>query len=631
LVGGRIFRVFVDGLPHSWHCSPLFIQHTIAFLQVYYNSYACLVRRRAHIVVSHSLPVLLHVIVCRESAPMSNASPSSCSARRSTRSSYPPLSLADEQAASVLSQMEERDVAAALRFSLSSSWESDDDDAEGIEEIEEEAEEDMQEEKKEERIVNEAKDDWSTELHDIEVPLPRLRHLHNRPPPADTTPLQLLRYFLPYQLMEEFAEHTNNAAPHDWRHTTAAELYAFLGVHIYMGIDRLPSTGMYWSETFGHSFITTVFSRDRFKQILRYFRVVSAPVDAAPRNPIPHVRALAEKLNRSFAAHFTPTEHLTIDEAMCAWKGRAINKQYIPTKPHKYGYKIYCLASESYLLHFEIYEGKEDDPTECGATYDTVMRMIQQYQGQQLILFTDNWFTSPVLMSALQEKGIRMCGSVRSNRKGLPKVDINSVKSLKRGEWMQRQKDDITFAVWKDQRTMKLLYNHVSPNSTSSLKRWNADGEQISVGCPQAIRDYFYHSRSVDIINQLHYNYLIGRKARRCWPRLAWWLIDMCIINAFKLWSIGQQHPSQLNFREQLMFELVKQLPMDQKPDREGPRPRAADALAKDHYPIISQSDRDCKWCSQQSTIRKRSRFVCAECGVHLCIGDCFSCYHSNQ
>jgi transposase IS4-like protein len=388
---------------------------------------------------------------------------------------------------------------------------------------------------------------------------------------------------------------------------------------------------MYWRETFSHSFITSLFSRDRFKQLLSYFRVVPAPVAAAPRNPIPHVRALAEKLNQSFAAHFNPTEHLTIDEAMCAWKGRSSIKQYIPMKPHKYGYKIYCLASENYLLHFEVYEGKEEDPSESGATYDTVIRMIQPYQNQQLILFTDSWFTSPSLMNALAAKGIRMCGSVRSNRKGLPKIDSKAIKSLRQGEWIQRQSGDMTFTMWKDQQTMKLLYNHVSPNSVSSLNRWSDEGERISIGCPQAIHDYFYHARSVDVINQLHYNYLIGRKSRRCWPRLAWWLLDMCIINAFKLWSIGQLHPSQLDFREQLMHELITQLPAEQRPREHGAALKSAHALASEHFIIHADTERDCKVCSHQPHDRKLTRLVCDACGVHLCMGNCFSVYHSKQ
>jgi hypothetical protein len=176
---------------------------------------------------------------------------------------------------------------------------------------------------------------------------------------------------------------------------------------------------------------------------------------------------------------------------------------------------------------------------------------------------------------------------------------------------------------------MKLLYNHVSPLAVASLQRWNDEGERISIGCPTAIHDYFYHARSVDIINQLHYNYLMGRKARRCWPRLAWWLLDMCILNAFKLWSMAQPHPSQLDFREQLMYELVKQLPEDQRPHRALPHPDANHSLAKDHFPVSSPSIGDCKQCSDRSGIRKRTQFICSKCAVHLCIGECFSLYHS--
>lgn len=550
--------------------------------------------------------------------------------RHSARTRQQPLSLAEEQAASALSQLEQRDLAAALRLSLQSSWESDEEDDDGVAEADAEEEEKEGEEKKEEAAAEEKQDDWSSQLHDIEVPLPRLRRLQNRPPPAHTTPLQLLQYFLPQQLMEEFAEHTNAAAPHDWRHTTARELYAFLGVHIFMGIDRLPRTELYWSETFGHPRITSLFSRDRFQQLLSYFRVVPAPVAATPRNPIPHVRALAEKLNASFAAHFTPTEHLALDEAMCAWKGRAAIKQYIPSKPHKWGYKIYCLASENYLLHFEVYEGKEEDPSESGATYDTVLRMVQPYQDQQLILFTDNWFTSPALLNALKDRGIRLCGSVRSNRRGMPKLPKDAVRALGRGEWIQRQKGDMSLAVWKDQRAVWVLYNHVSPRAASTLDRWGEEGEKVSVGCPRAIHDYFYHARSVDVLSQLHYAYPIGRKAMRCWPRLAWWLLDMCIINAFKLWSIGEKPLGQLPFREQLMHELMEQYASERRAAQVRAHLNAGFPHAKDHYPEHVDARGDCVECSRRPVHRARTQIICHACQVHLCIGECFSQHHAH-
>jgi len=104
----------------------------------------------------------------------------------------------------------------------------------------------------------------------------------------------------------------------------------------------------------------------------------------------------------------------------------------------------------------------------------------------------------------------------------------------------------------------------------------------------------------------------------------------MCILNAFKLWSVGQGHVRQLDFREQLMHELMKQLPPGHKPHRASRRPKAAHSLAKDHYPEHTESRGDCVACSSRSGQRATSRIICAECGVHLCIGACFSLYHSD-
>lgn len=553
----------------------------------------------------------------------------SSSTRRSTRASQQPLSLAEEQAAEALSALEQRDVAAALRLSLHSSWEDDDEKSDAEADAQADDGSDEEEEKQQAPALAQQQGEWVSHLHDINVPLPRLRHERQPALEADT-PLQLLQRFLPPALMEEFAQHTNAAAPHGWRPTTAAELYAFLSAHLFMGIDRLPRTEMYWSSTFGHPLITSLFSRDRFKQLLRFFRVVAPDEGAAARDPLPHVASLAVKLNASFAAHAVPSQRLTLDEAMAAFKGRATIKQYIPSKPHKWGYKIYCLSSEDYLLRFEIYAGAEERSAD-GATYDTVLRMLQGYENKAHILFTDNWFTSPALLLALQHKGIRLCGSVRRNRKGMPAIAEEDVRALRRGEWIQRQKADATVAVWRDQKTMWLLYNHCSPGETASLDRWNDAGAKVSVGCPKAIRDYFYGARSVDVLSQLHYAYAPGRKAMRSWPRLAWWLLDMCIINAFKLWSIGQQHPGQLDFREQLMHELLKQLPAECTPRKHGGQPPPPHAAAAIHSSELSAEERDCKQCSHRPENRKRTNYICGACHVHLCLGQCFRAYHADM
>lgn len=580
----------------------------------------------------------LSVVALLISSPLMTSA--TVATRHSTRTSHAPISLAEEQAALALSRLEERDVAEALLSSLCASWSDEevDEEEEAVEESEDEdqnQEQDEGEEKKQSALpVGDG--GWSASLHATEVAAHYTRSGGRGRPlrvAAEASPLDLLQLFLPLRLIEEFAHHTNASAPFGWRPTTAQELYAFIGVHIYMGIDRLPETELYWTGNYVHSFVTDIFSRDRFKQLRRFFSVVEQNSEYALRDPIPHVRALAAVLNASFAAHYQASTELTLDEAIAAFKGRAAIKQYMPMKPHKWGYKIWCLASDHYLLRFEVYEGATAEASEHGATFDTVMRMIEGYENRHHILYCDSFFTSPNLLDKLKEKGILCCGSVRHNRKGMPSdasISKKAVKQLRRGESIQRQKGDMTVCVWRDQKAVRLLYNHTSPLAVATLDRWDDSGARIPIDCPQAVSDYFHHARSVDVINQLHYSYRTGRKSNTCWSRLVWWLLDICIVNAFKLWSTLNSQSRQLAFRDQLMRQLTELLPADRRPKRQRCRPNAADCLAKDHYPLSTLQDRDCQWCSKQPENRTRSRFICAECGVHLCIGDCFARYHDD-
>jgi hypothetical protein len=449
------------------------------------------------------------------------------------------------------------------------------------------------------------------------------------------SPLQFLQLFLTPGMLQQWADYTNDCAQQrgaerEWR-TTASELYAFIGVHIYMGICRLPQWHMYWSHEYQQPFVASVFPRWRFEQLLRYFHVAPSPAADAAHDSLSRVRPLIQSLQHSFPRQYAPSQFLALDESMVAFKGRSPIKQYVPMKPHKWGYKIYCLASDDYLQNFEVYEGKEEQPSEFGATHDTVMRMTAQYQHQQHVLFTDSWFTSPILLDALATRGIRCCGSVRRNRKEMAVISGAAVKSLRQGEWLHRQRGDSSLAVWKDQKAMWLLYNHCSPNETASLQRWNDAGARVSIGCPKAVHDYFYGARSVDVINQLHYSYLIGRKSRKAWWRLAWWLIDMCIVNAFQLWSIGKEAPEHLDFREQLMHSLVKLIGSNREAVQASRGANASVALVKDHHLVHTEQRRDCAYCSHQPNHRVTATYKCSSCGVHLCVDKCFMLYHTRQ
>lgn len=67
-----------------------------------------------------------------------------------------------------------------------------------------------------------------------------------------------------------------------------------------------------------------------------------------------------------------------VDEMIIPFKGRSRMKQYNLKKPHKWGIKVFALASKSGIVHdFEVYVGKGTDrETKLGITGDIVMRLV---------------------------------------------------------------------------------------------------------------------------------------------------------------------------------------------------------------------------------------------------------------
>jgi hypothetical protein len=188
-------------------------------------------------------------------------------------------------------------VSVALRLSLAASWESDDEAAREIAEASDDSSAEEEDAESKASAAMQVEDSWSANITAVDVPQPRLRSQHRSIPSADTITMELLQLFLSPPLIKEFVQHTNAAAPADWKQTTASELYAFIGAHIFMGIDRLPRTAMYWSAAYRHETIISIFSRDRFQELLRYFRV--APVDdgAAERDSLLWICALQSSGN----------------------------------------------------------------------------------------------------------------------------------------------------------------------------------------------------------------------------------------------------------------------------------------------------------------------------------------------
>ena len=70
---------------------------------------------------------------------------------------------------------------------------------------------------------------------------------------------------------------------------------------------------------------------------------------------------------------------MTIDEMLVGFRGKCSFRQYIPSKPAKYGMKIHALpdAKTSYLWNMEIYAGTQPKgPCKADKQYNSLQAVV---------------------------------------------------------------------------------------------------------------------------------------------------------------------------------------------------------------------------------------------------------------
>jgi hypothetical protein len=82
-------------------------------------------------------------------------------------------------------------------------------------------------------------------------------------------------------------------------------------------------------------------------------------------------------------------------------------------------------------------------------THATVTGLTTRIQNFGHKLYMDNFFSSPDLFDYLHTKAINFCGTVRPNRKEMPR-DFGTKLRLKRGDLKTRVRGVLTAIVWKE-------------------------------------------------------------------------------------------------------------------------------------------------------------------------------------
>ena len=410
--------------------------------------------------------------------------------------------------------------------------------------------------------------------------------------------------------------------------TDAPEMWRFMAARIRMGIVRMSETRMYWQAEYADAYVMQLFTRNRFDDLLRYWHIAPPTPAGVRHTAVEKISPLYHDCQRLFQTYFIPGRELALDESMVRCKGRTPWKTTIKTKPTPTGYKIYTVGSNGYLLGFSIYRGKGGYDTPHAAIHNTVVNMVRPWAECNRVLYLDNLYTSPALCDHLLQMGVQSCGICRPNRKALPPHIRAEMKQLPKGGYKVWQRGQLGCVAWHSARPIVILSTHHSVNHFTTVvhtdSRPNEDKPQVAV-------DYNMNKGHVDAIDQVRQYYGLERRVQRTWVSLAWWLIDMCLVNAYTLWSVDtSSRMGHLHFREQLLHQIAAMFPSSRKhvqPDV----PRSERFHRPGHYPSNTHQQRQCKHCSTGGRKRKRSEYECELCRVHLCINPCFKRYHEGH
>lgn len=397
-----------------------------------------------------------------------------------------------------------------------------------------------------------------------------------------------------------------------------------------MGVMKLPARADYWRRNkwlFRTSF-NDVMPRDEFNQVWRYLHIQDNTV---PNNDdkLWKVRWYLDHLYRRFEQVYVPPEGVyTVDESMVKFKGRLGFRQYMPAKPTKWGVKIWslCESTTGYMSRFQVYTGRDHGRMEHGLSHRVVTDLMNGLDGGSgATVFMDNYYTSVPLLEELKAGGVNACGTVRSNRRGLPPTLLPRRVALARHEYKLAQFNEITFGIWQDTKPVCVLSNFHSPLEVGHCLR-RVDGRRQLVETPIALADYQKFMKGVDLCDQMTGYYLLQHRSKKWWRRLFFYLLSVSIFNAYIVAKachpdvVAREWPNLQDFVEDLATDLVGEY----RSRRHAPVPPAPLRAQSVHNVVkLYEKNRVCRECSLSLPRGERpgvTKFGCSECheAVHL-------------
>lgn len=491
-------------------------------------------------------------------------------------------------------------------------------------------------------------------------------------------PIDYFKKYFSDEIYEQFALYTNEYAKqknvNNFALTKGSEIKILFGLHMLMGIIKLPRVKMYWSPIFNLEIFKSSMTCKRFFQLRNNLHIVNnfeKPNDCVDK--FYKVRPVLTAVRKQLL-QLEVSEVVAIDEQIIPCKGRVDGKQYVKDKPYSWGLKNFVLCDKNGMpFDFFVYQGSSTELSpsnlkKFGFCASVVLHLVERLKRRGHQLYYDNYFSSYQALEILKAKGINVAGTIRLDR--FVKPPLLSDKDLSKNgrgfsDSVVSADGTVVVVKWQDNKPVHLASNFVGIGTNDTAKRWDKKSKKyIEVTRPEIVSLYNTGMGGVDLLDQLISYYRIFIRSRK-WPlRVIFHFVDFAICSSWleyksekeKAGTSKKRIQDLLHFRMELAMSVIKIGNPCRPPRRGRPKRKATDvpspsqcafkrikpienrevrpsvnirADGAHHLPEHDKKENPTR-CKQSKCCGK-TFFQCIKCKVHLCISkkrNCFSDFH---
>ncbi|XP_061878322.1 piggyBac transposable element-derived protein 4-like [Entelurus aequoreus] len=411
-----------------------------------------------------------------------------------------------------------------------------------------------------------------------------------------------------------------------WKPIDAIDLQAYIGLLILGGVykSKGEAAESLWNKETGRAIFPATMSLKKFHIMSRVLRFDDREKRQGRRehDKLAAIRDVWDKWVQQLPLLYNPGPHVTVDECLVAFRGRCPFRQYIPSKPAKYGIKIWaaCDAQSSYAWNMQVYTGKAPgEAPEKNQGMRVVLDMAEGLEGHNITC--DNFFTSYALGEELAKRKVTMLGTVRKNKPELPS-ELVAIKN--------RQATSSVFAFTENATAVSYCPKKGKNVVLMSTMHKDAQLSTREDKKPQMVLDYNATKGGVDNLDKVTGTYSCRRMTAR-WPLVVFFnIIDVSAYNAFVLWrEISEGWNSEKLYRRRLFLEQLGYALVQPQIARRVVLPRASAAAvvivedvqreAHTSNPPVARGQKRgrCQICSTRND--NKTTNTCGGCGKYIC------------